>query len=416
MYQWCTNTGLTKLQCFYSNALGRVKSAHVYSGLALRLSTCLGLHRKLADGSVLSPAEQEHRVRLWWTVYCFDRSTSLRIGQPLSIDDADIDVRGPSSDTLPDRAKEKFNHPDHLCANVELSQIEGSIMRRIYSISNSSSLENFVDSVRTILTRLRTWDSKLSDRLRLGSGALDRPAASLQLHFNQCIILTTRPILLHALKASNPFSGTGEDLTSSSISETSMKLAEACIAAARTSSRILSQLFVENSLATYGYFDAHNLFSSTLIIMISAIISPTSKDSDAVQMSFHILKSMRDNGNTAATQCFDRLTHVQSTIARLRSHITIGSAAAMMPTEDTQPPIADLGELDDMNFQEFDWAGSLDAEEGFRDLNWNFEGISPVDPLGDPLLQSFLGQMDGSLDCESAPQIGNLEHVGTAHV
>ena len=403
-----TCISLTECQCFYSNALGRVKSAHVYSGLALRLSTCLGLHRSLEKNSHLTTVEEEHRVRLWWTVYCFDRSTSLRMGQPVSIDDADITIRMPLYTTLPDQLKEIFDCPDHFCANIELSQIEGDIIRNINCLTNSENTESFVNSVRLILTRLRNWDTKLPRKLRLGSRALDRPAASLQLHFNQCIILTTRPILLHVLRFKNPFSISGAASPSSPISATSTTLAESCISAARTSSKILSQLFVENSLATYGYFDAHNLFSSTLVLIISAIISPNAKDSDAVQMAFHLLKSMRDNGNTAASQYFERLAQIQSTVGRLRAHAGDSHTSAHISANDTTENalVTETTEtigLGHMQFEDYDWSQSFVGGHGSQDFDWAYGGDTSIDPLSDPLLQSFLGHMDGSLDDATRP-------------
>jgi proline utilization trans-activator len=376
----------------------------VYSGLALRLSTCLGLHRTVAAISSSITAEGEHHVRLWWTVYCFDRSTSLRMGLPVSIDDADIGVRMPSYTGLPDHLKEIFDSPDHFCANIELSQIEGDITRNTNGLTKRDNTESFVNSVRVILTRLRRWDSKLPRKLRLSSGALDRPAASLQLHFNQCIILTTRPILLHVLRSKDPFSSSSEVSASSPMSATSTTLAESCISAARTSSKILSQLFVENSLATYGYFDAHNLFSSTLILIISAIISPSARDSDAVQVSFYLLKSMRDNGNTAASEYFERLAQIQCTVGRLRARSDVSHAAAPIPANDTNEPTsaAEIIDLENMQFEEFGWSYTFDLGQGSQDLDW-VHGDTSVDPLSNPLLQSFLGQMDGSLEGERRP-------------
>lgn len=132
-------TDLYALQCFYSNVLDRVKSTHMYSGMAVRASTCLGLHRSIPDASTLLPIEREHRIRLWWTVYIFDRSTCSKLGQPLTIQDADIDVRMPSLDTTISENQRKLGSPEHLIAYINLAQIIGYIMRDIYTPSSRAN-------------------------------------------------------------------------------------------------------------------------------------------------------------------------------------------------------------------------------------------------------------------------------------
>ncbi|KPM46543.1 hypothetical protein AK830_g67 [Neonectria ditissima] len=357
------------LFCFYSNVLGRVKSAHMYSGMAVRSSTCLGLHRSIPASSILSPIEREHRIRLWWTVYIFDRSTCSKLGQPLTIQDADIDVSMPSSDVMIPESHTRLASPDHLMAYINLAQITGFIMRDIYAPASKSSGGRLVQNVRSILQELRKWDAHVPARLRWNpEGGVPRPVASLQLHFNQCIILTTRPILLHIFKIRNPFvnhapaNPTSGVTDAPHLSDTTKSLADACVAAARTSNMILSQLFVDNALATCGYFDAHHLFASTLVLIISAISSPNSSDSDAVQTAFQLLMVMRDNGNAAAGAYFSRLLQIQWTVSRLFTQATTTAEETTTPALDapsgaaedvTAPnPPSGLAELDDYDWTE----------------------------------------------------------------
>ena len=378
----------------------------MYSGIALRLSTSLGLHRSIDKCVSLTPVEREHRIRLWWTVYIFDRSTSSKLGQPLSIHDNDIEVELPSWETLASDARQKFSSPEHLLANIELSRITGSIMRDIYGLSSKDSHGSFVHNVRSILKKLKKWDANVAPSLRLSQGAAHRPVASLQLHFNQCIILTTRPILLHVLKTKNPFASAavspGESGTPP-ISDTARMLADSCISAARTSNSIVSQLYIENALATYGYFDAHHLFSSTLILIISAIISPNSSDSDAVQTSFYLLKTMRDNGNMAASQYYSRLAHIQWTVGRLRTRVTAKETNVANTTESNQAittPVSFPGPplLDTTEFENDDWSNFLVPSTAVENYDWTGLGNICVDPLDNPLLQTFLDHTDTSWD------------------
>ena len=381
-----------------------MKSAHVYSGLALRLCTCLGLHRAPPEGSVLTPVELEHRVRLFWTAYTFDRSTTSRLGQPLTIQDGDIDIRLPTEDPLPPELQEKFGSSAHLRGNIELARITGSIMRDIYSPS-SASRGSFLHNVRSILKSLRKWDANVPQKLRLGQGGGRRPVASLQLHFNQCIILTTRPVLLHVLKAKNPFAdpNAASNGDIEPISETATMLADSCISAARTSNGILSLLYVENALATFGHFDAHYLFASTLVLIISAIISPNLNDSDAVQTAFHLLRMMRDSGNVSAAQFYSRLSYIQANIGRLRGRPGARKENPTVNTPEDEAAAQALNALamtplGDLDLENHCWNDFPIPDAAFTTYDWSGLGRATIDPLDNPMLQTFLDHADVTWD------------------
>lgn len=409
-------------QCFYSNALGRVKSAHMYSGMAVRLSTSLGLHRALPEGSVVSAREREHRARLWWTVYIFDRSTCSKLGQPLTIQDTDIDVEMPSSDAPVSGDQAKLGPADHLIAYINLAQITGCIMRDIYAPSSKSNGTRFVQNVRTILQKLRKWDAHAPASLRWkAEGGVPRPVASLQLHFNQCIILATRPILLYILKVKDPFGnhapGSPDGGEPPQVSDTTKSLADSCIAAARTSNNILTQLFVENALATCGYFDAHHLFSSTLVLIISAITSPNASDSDAVQTAFQLLRVMRDNGNAAAGQYFSRLVQIQWSVSRLfartaaaeETRTSENPPAANALSDITPPPnVPPSGSAD---LDDYDWSNLLLPHSFYANYDEVTARTITADPLDNPLLQAFLEDTDVAMDESSVFQADQMGFI-----
>jgi proline utilization trans-activator len=313
----------------------------MYSGMALRSSTVLGLHRRTPESCALSALEQEHRRRLWWTVYIFDRSTCSKLGLPITIQDSDVDVAMPSViGVSPAEQTCLGSSTDHLIAHINLAQITGHIMNDIQVPPSKVSSDRFVQNVRSVLSKLRKWDSHVPARLRWDpAGGVPRPVASLQLHFNHCIILTTRPILLHVFKLKNAFAGAGVSLHGGSgnhtspISGTIRSLADSCVAAARTSNAIIVQLFIENALATCGYFDAHHLFASTLVLIVSAISSPNASDSDAVQTAFQLLMMMRDKGNAIAGEYFTRLLQIQGSVNHLFARATATREATLVTQE-----------------------------------------------------------------------------------
>lgn len=91
-------------------------------------------------------------------------------------------------------------------------------------------------------------------------------------------------------------------------------LAKACIHAARHSSELLTNLWIEGALSTLGYFDAQYLFSSAIILAISGVSEGGSKDIEQVESTAQILKVMADSGNLSATEFSGHLEQVRRAI------------------------------------------------------------------------------------------------------
>jgi proline utilization trans-activator len=53
------------------------------------------MNREFESG-ILSDEDNEHRMRLWWTVYMIDRKLTYLMGVPLSLHDVDITVPKPA--------------------------------------------------------------------------------------------------------------------------------------------------------------------------------------------------------------------------------------------------------------------------------------------------------------------------------
>jgi proline utilization trans-activator len=378
----------------------------MYSGMAVRASTSLGLHRTIPPSSSLTPLDREHRRRLWWTVYIFDRSTCSKLGQPLTIHDSDINVEVPSLDQQDPKVEKVLRYPGPLIAYISLAKITGYIIRDIYSPSAKASGSKLIQNVRSILQKLRHWDTSLPARLRwVPETAILRPVASMQLHFNQCITLTTRPMLLYVFRLRNPFAEhNGSEPVQ--ISDTTKSLANSCITAARTSNSILTQLFVDNALAKFGYFDAHHLFSSTLVLIVSAIMSPNSSDSDAVQTAFQLLIAMRDGGNVAASEYCSRLFQIQWSASQLFDPTANGGSADNNPqgrvgTESGSSPSAGTSNtppaLGPYDLDDYDWTKFL-IPTTFYSNNFGetlASNTATADPLKSPFLQAFLDHVEG---------------------
>ncbi|PLB52500.1 hypothetical protein P170DRAFT_402737 [Aspergillus steynii IBT 23096] len=298
---------LLVLMSLYFMALNRVTSAYVYIGTALRLSLTLGLHHNVPEGSIITPVEREHRVRVWWTVYTFDRLWSSKLGHPIGIRDSDIAVDMPSMERISPQEQEEFSDPEHLIAVIKLARTAGDIISDIYGRPRVEG--NFVQSVHKILRNLRAWAEDLPPNVKLNQNSpryKSRHTASLHLAFNQCVVLTTRPILFHLFKSRFESSATPR-APSAMVSA----LAETCVVAARSSNNLLIQLWVEGSLAVFGYLDAQYIFSSTIILSMSAVLQDSEPDRDAVETATDILQSMAEDGNLPAGRFYQHLREIQ---------------------------------------------------------------------------------------------------------
>lgn len=60
------------LVALYALPVYNIDTCYTYLGLALRISICLGLHRK-SDCPILPPSLQEIRNRIFWTTYTIER-------------------------------------------------------------------------------------------------------------------------------------------------------------------------------------------------------------------------------------------------------------------------------------------------------------------------------------------------------
>lgn len=88
-------------------------------------------------------------------------------------------------------------------------------------------------------------------------------------------------------------------------------LSEACIHAARSSNKLLAQLWIDGAIATFGYFDAHYIFSSTIVLLMANILNPSEFDKDSIDLAWSLLQSMADDGNLPASEYCERLALLQ---------------------------------------------------------------------------------------------------------
>ncbi|GLA97615.1 hypothetical protein ABZX51_005601 [Aspergillus tubingensis] len=298
------------LLSLYSYFLNRRHSAYMLVGSAMRLGLILGLNHNIPERQCTDPIERQHRVRLWWAIYVFDRMYTSKFGFPLQIRDEDIHVDMPTDVASP-AAEEQFSDTAYSVASIRLSQIIGQTIDKIYC--RKQHVESFLQREQQLLLALQDWLKSLPEHIKLRSEDSPPPKhiVSLHLQFNQCVILATRPILLHAL-LHHSNRDDSEDLPQPVIT-----LSEACIHAARHSHALIIEEWVNGSLPMYGYFYAQYFFSSCIALVISSLLPTIGNPADleSLDTAIEILHRMSEHGNLAAAEFYENLKRVKKTLA-----------------------------------------------------------------------------------------------------
>ncbi|KAF4965600.1 hypothetical protein FSARC_6622 [Fusarium sarcochroum] len=380
------------LLAWTSNILGRIRTAYCYSGIAMRLAQSLGMHRSASRHTTLTPVERESRRRTWWVLYFFDRFSASKLGQPITVRDEDIDVEMPSMDGLTREEMAEFLDPQNLITNIKLARIIGNILTHIYGIPKATN-GLYIHQVHGILKQLRAWHDELRSDMRVKERGTPRPVASLHLAYNQCIIQTTRPVLLHLFKMQFQLGGKVRDDTPprQNVSSITLALAESCVNAAQASSRIVESLFLDGSIATFGYWDAHHIFSAAMILIMSAVMKPTAVNSDHLETLLSVLRSLKNDGNIPAVDFCERLSHIQARVSTLRAIGRLDGISFDTPLARRQPLPGGLDGSQDASAkqtQPLHTPMSMDSGPGIGDSG--IIDYENVDILGNPLIGSFL--------------------------
>lgn len=148
----------------------------------MRVAIIMGLHLNVPEPLLADPAAREHRIRVWWTAYTFDRMWATKLGYPVAILDSDIDLDLPSN---------KLSHGDfadceYSVSMIGLARISGRILDSIYGkISEKTALSQ---RVHDSLSALRQWLKDLPPSLQMDPARYnmaEQKAESLHLLFNQ---------------------------------------------------------------------------------------------------------------------------------------------------------------------------------------------------------------------------------------
>lgn len=161
-----------------------------------RLAQSIGLNRHPSPEWNLSEDEKQHRNRVFWVIYCLDKTIALRCGRPSVIHDDDISCGFPrpspttyeydSSPGIPTERAAEFNY--FLCM-TKLARICGAVSRKLYSAAALYSTPNQLSGTMDSLLRdLELWKEGVPADIRPGT-AFTRLAASRSMSRFQLLVL-----------------------------------------------------------------------------------------------------------------------------------------------------------------------------------------------------------------------------------
>ncbi|KAL6889963.1 fungal-specific transcription factor domain-containing protein [Trichoderma evansii] len=303
------------LLSYYSLCLNRRHSAYSLAGSAVRVSIIMGLNFNVPEPLLTDPAAREHRIRVWWTAYTFDRMWATKLGYPVAIPDSDIDVDLPSNKLLDNN----FEDCSYSIAMIGLAKISGRITHSIYG--KSSQQASVSQRVHDSLSDLHQWLKDLPSVLQLDSARdTDQKAESLYLLFNQLVILATRPILLQVFRTRIKGVDTG---STSEIPDSANALSDACIRSARHSCQILTNLWISGTFMMFDYFYTQYLFTAATVLAISSLLDGKSgqADRECFETALQFLSQLKDNGNFVAAEFKQHMDAMTSLFASVETRM-----------------------------------------------------------------------------------------------
>ncbi|KAL8382334.1 hypothetical protein RB595_006222 [Gaeumannomyces hyphopodioides] len=322
------------LLSFYSLAINRRHTAYTLAGSAVRLAVVMGLHVNVPPCQLTDVAAREHRCRVWWTAYTFDRLWAAKLGNPVAIEDNEIRVDFPSEQPALEGTVDAGDFADagYCLARIKLARVAGKITQSIYG--RRIHQESLSHRVQEALSDLRAWADELPSHLHLdycGSGSSEAVPKPLPLHlsFNQCLVTATRPILLHVLRthvASWPPRETDDRPPeprdpAPPIPAVAMTVADACIRSARHSVQLLKEAWIDGSFATFNYFYSQYMFSAATVMAVSSLLpsgADNGSDGEHFEAAASILNQVKNNGSFAGREFCRHMDAIKTAIAEAR--------------------------------------------------------------------------------------------------
>lgn len=269
------------LYAFYLQVADCTIASYFYFGLALRSTLILGWHVD-ADMENLNRFELEHRRRIWWTVYMYERMLSSKAGLPLSFADDSVSTELPfdfkiNLDDFPRddndvRGYYIFPSAEYINNCVTITQINAIILSSLYTKQPTA---NILPVVSDLVQRLFNWKNSLPEFLRVDFSKDDvkisRLIVNLMTEYFQGMNLAVRPLLFHfATKKLKELQvqNTNKFVDLSKYSKNVLTLLNASFQASINTIKCIWALLPQNMVALFGWMDREYLFTSASTLIL----------------------------------------------------------------------------------------------------------------------------------------------------
>ena len=127
------------------------KNVFYWTRVATIVAQGAGMHRSV-EGSQLKKSDKRLWKRIWWTLFCRDRSVAVALGRPchINLDDSDVEMLTEDdfieddpahpSEFLPDPV-----HVQFFLQYVKLCEIMGLVLAQQYSVASKAGRQNAID-------------------------------------------------------------------------------------------------------------------------------------------------------------------------------------------------------------------------------------------------------------------------------
>ncbi|KAL6940873.1 hypothetical protein ACO0QE_004791 [Hanseniaspora vineae] len=301
------------LYAFYLQVADCTVASYFYFGQTLRACLILGWHVD-AEKDVLTRFELEHKRRLWWTVYMFERMLSSKAGLPLSFMDNTISSELPSdfdmSNPPPGCEHYIFPESEYITSCIKITQVNAQILNKLYDRQPDS---NILPLLQKFVLQLLEWRTQLPSFLQVDFNktpfAISRLCTNVFTEYFQGLNLAIRPLLYHftALLLRNRSAASSKTTSLPSYinlqkySKTISILLNCSLQASINTIKSLWVMFEHNNLALFGYMDREYLFnSSCTLILFSATFGLHEQINPYINQSLRVFTKMRNLGNKPA--------------------------------------------------------------------------------------------------------------------
>ncbi|RCK61034.1 Proline utilization trans-activator [Candida viswanathii] len=303
------------LYAFYLQVADCTIASYFYFGLALRAALILGWHVD-ADKENLNRFELEHRRRIWWTVYMYERMLSSKAGLPLSFADDSVSTELPVDfkidltdfprDDSDVRGYYIFPPADYINNCVTITQINAVILSSLYTKQPSF---NILPVVTDLVQRLMSWKASLPKYLEVDYSSenpkISRLVTNLMTEYFQGINLAVRPLLFHfatqKLREIRIKNTINKYIDLTKYSKNVLTLLNASFQASINTIKSIWSLVPDNMVALFGWMDREYLFTSaSTLILFNASFGVHEATKDHLDHALVLFTKMKRLGNYPA--------------------------------------------------------------------------------------------------------------------